>query len=325
MRALIQHVRTVWTVLVSPAAWSVKVVFWCLTLPLGPSGSWAAIGNMSMWKYFMVVASLWVGILPLRNRLPWTRWSYYPDICVEGLRKVVWNITLAGGFHTSWVQRGSIVQFSETFIIEFLRMHSQSHFMADSQSVCLGVKPILWTFDQILLLFQVFGSEMCCLVSVGRPVWREVRSVLVCLLNQSQSHFTADSMSWCRAHFVDIWPDIASCGGALFEERPGLSLCVLCIRVRVTLRLTVTQYVLVSSPLCRRLTIYCFLFKCLGLKCVVLSLWGALSDERPGLPFVSHSPLLLCNVILSHVSHNSLSLLFCVRESYTVTRVPFPW
>jgi hypothetical protein len=37
-----------------------------------------------------------------------------------------------------------------------------------SQSVCLGVEPTLWTFDQILLPFQVFGSEICCLVSVGR-------------------------------------------------------------------------------------------------------------------------------------------------------------
>jgi hypothetical protein len=39
-----------------------------------------------------------------------------------------------------------------------------------SQSVCLGVEPTLWTFDQILLPFQVFGSEMCCVVSVGRPL-----------------------------------------------------------------------------------------------------------------------------------------------------------
>jgi hypothetical protein len=51
----------------------------------------------------------------------------------------------------------------------------------------------------------------------------------------------------------------------------------------------VSQYVLVSSPPCGRLTRYCFLFESLGLEFVVLSLWGALSDERPGLSFVSHS------------------------------------
>jgi hypothetical protein len=47
-----------------------------------------------------------------------------------------------------------------------------------SQSVCLGVEPTLLTFDQILLPFQVFGSEICCLVSVGRLLWREAGSVL---------------------------------------------------------------------------------------------------------------------------------------------------
>jgi hypothetical protein len=71
---------------------------------------------------------------------------------------------------------------------------------------------------------------------------------------QSQSHFTADSQSVSQS---------------------------------------VSQYVLVSSPLCGRVTRYCFLFKSLGLEFVVMSLWGALSDERPGLFFVSHS-LVIC-------------------------------
>jgi hypothetical protein len=39
--------------------------------------------------------------------------------------------------------------------------------MADSQPVCLGVEPTLWTFDKILLSFQVFGSGICCSGSVG--------------------------------------------------------------------------------------------------------------------------------------------------------------
>jgi hypothetical protein len=49
---------------------------------------------------------------------------------------------------------------------------------------------------------------------------------------------------------------------------------------------SVSQYALVPSPLCGRLTRYCFLFKGLGLEFVVLSPWGTLSDERPGLSFV---------------------------------------
>jgi hypothetical protein len=34
----------------------------------------------------------------------------------------------------------------------------------------LGVEPTLWTFDQILLLFQEFGSGICCPVSVAHPL-----------------------------------------------------------------------------------------------------------------------------------------------------------
>jgi hypothetical protein len=46
-----------------------------------------------------------------------------------------------------------------------------------SQSVCLGVEPTLWTFDQILLPFQEFGSGICCPVSVGCPLSREAGPV----------------------------------------------------------------------------------------------------------------------------------------------------
>jgi hypothetical protein len=56
---------------------------------------------------------------------------------------------------------------------------------------------------------------------------------------------------------------------------------------------SVSQYALASSPFCGRLIRYYFLFKCLGLEFVVLLLWGALFEERPGLSFVSHS-LVIC-------------------------------
>jgi hypothetical protein len=48
------------------------------------------------------------------------------------------------------------------------RAQAQSHFKADSQSVCLGVEPTLWAFDQVLLPFQEFGSGICCPVC-GTP------------------------------------------------------------------------------------------------------------------------------------------------------------
>jgi hypothetical protein len=67
------------------------------------------------------------------------------------------------------------------------------------------------------------------------------------------------------------------------------------------------QYVLVSSPLCGRLTRYYFIFKSLGLEFVVLSLRGALSHERPGLSFVSHS-LVICLCV--HLLFTFLSFTF---------------
>jgi hypothetical protein len=74
---------------------------------------------------------------------------------------------------------------------------SQSHFTADSHSVCLGVEPTLWTFDQILLPVQVFGSEICCLVSVGRPLWREAESGL-CMVTKLVPR------NWAEIYSLDL-------------------------------------------------------------------------------------------------------------------------
>jgi hypothetical protein len=55
----------------------------------------------------------------------------------------------------------------------------------------------------------------------------------------------------------------------------------------VTLQLRVSQCVLVSSPLHGPLSRYCFPF--MSREFVALSVWGALSDKRPRLSFVSQS------------------------------------
>jgi hypothetical protein len=65
------------------------------------------------------------------------------------------------------------------------------------------------------------------------------------------------SMSWCRAHFVNVWPDIPlfwrvwvwnllSClGGALCDERPGLffvsNSLIICLYVHLLFTLSVQQ------------------------------------------------------------------------------------
>jgi hypothetical protein len=90
---------------------------------------------------------------------------------------------------------------------------------------------------------------------------------------------------------------------------PQSSLMPKPVRIRVTLLLKVSQsvsrYVLVSSPLCGRLTfsrvwVWNFLFCLCG---------APFSDDRPGLSFVSHS-LVICLYVhlqfafcLSHIYH----------------------
>jgi hypothetical protein len=51
-------------------------------------------------------------------------------------------------------------------------------------------------------------------------------------------------------------------------------------RSKATLRLMVSQYVLVSSTPVGLATRYYFLYEGFWLKVAVLSMWGALSDER---------------------------------------------
>jgi hypothetical protein len=78
------------------------------------------------------------------------------------LEDVVLNVREKCGFST------------KAILLTSMSIQSQSHFTAESQSVCLGVEPTLWTFDQILLLFQEFGSGTCCPVSVGCPLYEKL-------------------------------------------------------------------------------------------------------------------------------------------------------
>jgi hypothetical protein len=94
-----------------------------------------------------------------------------------------------------WRENGSVI------------CQSPSDFTADSQSVFLGAEPTLWTIDQILLLFQEFGSWICCPVPVGRPLWREAGSVLC---KSQSSHlsvctFTVDGLTFsCRCSTLHV-------------------------------------------------------------------------------------------------------------------------
>jgi hypothetical protein len=52
------------------------------------------------------------------------------------------------------------------------------------QSVCLGIEHPCGTCDQILLPVGMLLSEICDLVSAGRPLWREDRSVICSVITQ---------------------------------------------------------------------------------------------------------------------------------------------
>jgi hypothetical protein len=60
-----------------------------------------------------------------------------------------------------------------------------------SQSVCLGIENPCGTCGQILLPVGVLPSEICGLISVRRPLWREDGSAICSVITQwSESHRT---------------------------------------------------------------------------------------------------------------------------------------
>jgi hypothetical protein len=83
-----------------------------------------------------------------------------------------------------------------------------------SQSVYLGIEYPCGACDQILFPVGMLLYEICGLVSIGRPLWREDGSVL-CSRSPSWSYFATDSqsgsMSWYRVPLWDLRPDITSC------------------------------------------------------------------------------------------------------------------
>jgi hypothetical protein len=60
-----------------------------------------------------------------------------------------------------------------------------------SLSVCLGIEHPCGTCDQILLSVGILLSEICGLVSVGRPLWRDDGSAIFSVITQwSESRST---------------------------------------------------------------------------------------------------------------------------------------
>jgi hypothetical protein len=84
----------------------------------------------------------------------------------------------------------------------------------DSQSVCLGIEYHCGTCEQILFPVGILQSEICGLVTVGRPLWREDGSVICSVITQwSESPRTRNHIvlsyetppTW-RARVVQLYP-----------------------------------------------------------------------------------------------------------------------
>jgi hypothetical protein len=165
-----------------------------------------------------------------------------------------------------------------------------------------------------LPLWGEYGSGICSVIcqwsELGRTHNHTLLSHLRLLRSLSVASYDSQGLRWkysyppphgetclrCLSSFIALeWPEIHW----------------LTLEVEVTLRLTVSQYVLASSTLVGLATRYYFLSECCCLKFAVLYLWGALSDERTGLQFAVQS--------LNGLSRSeSITILYClIRDSPT--------
>jgi hypothetical protein len=82
---------------------------------------------------------------------------------------------------------------------------SQSHITTDGVSHYVKVSSPSGTCDQILLSVRRLFSEICCLVSMGRPIWREVGSVICLSLSSNLPLFTSNIYVTCVLQFSNLY------------------------------------------------------------------------------------------------------------------------
>jgi hypothetical protein len=90
------------------------------------------------------------------------------------------------------------------------------------------------------------------------------------------------------------------------------------VKVKVMLQLTVSQSVCLGVEPQLGLMTRCFLF----VTVAVLSIWGALSDERSGLSFVSHSQSIVSIYMAAH--QRQLAYLYCTAVQLTSQSLSAP-
>jgi hypothetical protein len=100
-----------------------------------------------------------------------------------------------------------------------------------SQSICLSIEHPCGTWDQILLPIRMLLSEICSLVSVGRPLWRQDGSAICSVIAQwSESRRTRNHILLSRLRL----PQPGGPGSRIYIPQkqdgpvipPGTGLCI---------------------------------------------------------------------------------------------------
>jgi hypothetical protein len=93
---------------------------------------------------------------------------------------------------------------------QFPECRSRSHVTTDGQSVNMSrYRALSEACDQILLSVRRFFSESCCRVSVGRPLWQKVGSV-ICLSQSSNLPVCTPSIYiTCVLQFSNLYTILA--------------------------------------------------------------------------------------------------------------------
>jgi hypothetical protein len=106
---------------------------------------------------------------------------------------------------------------------------SRSYFTTDSQSVCLTIEYPSGICNQILFPVGMLLSEICGLVSVGCPLWRQDGSAVCSVITQwSESLRTRYHTLLSHLRLPQPGGPVLSLLGALSDERSGLSLVSHC-------------------------------------------------------------------------------------------------
>jgi hypothetical protein len=83
---------------------------------------------------------------------------------------------------------------------------SWRYFTTDGQSVCLGIEYPCGTCDQILFPVGMLLSEICRLVFIGRPLWREdLTAIFSIIIRWSESRRTRNHTSLSHLRLPQPW------------------------------------------------------------------------------------------------------------------------